>query len=173
MSSRPTVPVNIPENRLDPLHVFRFQVDFDTDPIGGGAASAVPLCSGAFSECTGLEATMEPKVIKEGGLNYGVNQRSGPVTFATVVLKRGMTKTRDLYKWFEMVGNGSYAYRLAATITMFDTTGKGILSWKLQKALPVKFKAADLSAKNSEIGVEELHLAHEGLSLIDVRISTL
>ena len=84
-----------------------------------------------------------------------------------------MTKTRDLYKWFEMVGNGSYAYRLAATITMFDTTGKGILSWKLQKALPVKFKAADLSAKNSEIGVEELHLAHEGLSLIDVRISTL
>ena len=67
MSSRPTVPANIPENRLDPLHVFRFQVDFDTDPIGGGAASAVPLCSGAFSECTGLEATMEPKVIKEGG----------------------------------------------------------------------------------------------------------
>jgi phage tail-like protein len=173
MSSTPTITENVAENRLYPLHVFRFQVDFDTDPIEGGGQSAVPLCSGAFSDCTGLEATMEPKVIKEGGRNYGVNQRSGPVTFATVVLKRGMTKTRDLYKWFEMVGNGGYAYRLAATITMFDTTGKGVLSWKLHKALPVKFKAADLNAKNTEIGIEELHLAHEGLSLDKPRIPNL
>jgi phage tail-like protein len=109
---------------------------------------------------------MEPKVIKEGGRNYGVVQRSGPVTFATVVLKRGMTPTRDAYKWFELVGNGSYAYRLAATVTMFDSAGNGVLSWKLEKALPVKFKAADLKATSTEIGVEELHLAHEGLSLL-------
>lgn len=157
---------DVKENQLDPLHVFRFQVDFETDPIGGGANTPVPLCSGAFSECNGLEATMEPKVIKEGGRNYGVVQRSGPVTFATVVLKRGMTATRDAYKWFELVGNGSYAYRLAATVTMLDSSGKGVLSWKLDKALPVKFKAADLNAKSTEIGIEELHLAHEGLRLL-------
>jgi hypothetical protein len=30
----------------------------------------------------------------------------------------------------------------------------------------VKFKATDLNAKGSEIGIEELHLAHEGLRLI-------
>jgi phage tail-like protein len=167
MSTSPILPPqNLPENRLDPLHVFRFQVDFETDAIGSSGGSPVVLCSGAFSECNGLEATMEPKVIKEGGRNYGVIQRSGPVTFATVILKRGMTKTRDLHHWFELVGNGSYGYRLAATITMFDTTGKGVLSWKLEKALPVKFKAADLNAKNTEIGIEELHLAHEGLVFI-------
>jgi phage tail-like protein len=166
------------ENQLAPWHVFRFQVDFETDPIppypatsgapapSSGATTPVPLCSGAFSECTGLEATMEPKVIKEGGRNYGVVQRSGPVTFATVILKRGMTTTRDAYKWFSLVGNGSYAYRLAATVTMFDALGKGLLSWKLEKALPVKFKAADLNAKSADIGIEELHLAHEGLSLL-------
>jgi phage tail-like protein len=157
---------NLSENQLLPWHVFSFQVDFDMDPIADGDSSPVPLCSGAFSECTGLEATMEPKVIKEGGRNYGVVQRSGPVTFATVVLKRGMTPTRDLYKWFEMVGNGSYSYRLAATITIFDGSGKGLLSWKLEKALPVKFKAADLNAKSTDVGIEELHLAHEGLSLL-------
>ena len=32
--------------------------------------------------------------------------------------------------------------------------------------MPVKFKAADLNAKGSEIGIEELHLAHEGLVLV-------
>jgi hypothetical protein len=30
----------------------------------------------------------------------------------------------------------------------------------------VKFKAADLNAKNTEVGIEELHLAHEGLTLL-------
>jgi phage tail-like protein len=109
---------------------------------------------------------MEVKVIKEGGRNYGVIQRSGPVSFATVVLKRGMTTTRDLYNWFELVGNGAYAYRLAATVTMFDHSGKGVLSWKLEKAIPVKFKAAELNAKSSEVGVEELQLAHEGLVML-------
>jgi len=43
--------------------------------------------AGRLRSATGLEATMEVKVIKEGGRNYGVIQRSGLVTFATVVLK--------------------------------------------------------------------------------------
>ena len=41
-----------------------------------------------------------------------------------------------------------------------------MLSWQLDNAIPVKFKAADLNAKNSEIGVEELHLAHEGMTML-------
>jgi phage tail-like protein len=150
-----------------PLHIFRFQIDFQTDPLDdSGGGSPVPLCSGAFSECTGLEATMEPKVIRAGGRNYGAAQRVGPVTFSTVILKRGMTTEKHLWTWFEMVTNGSYAYRLAAIITMFNTAGSGVLAWKLEKALPVKFKTADLNGKSTDIGIEELHLAHEGLTLI-------
>ena len=43
--------------------------------------------------------------------------------------------------------------------------GKPVLTWKLARALAIKFKAADLNARGREIGVEELHLAHEGLGL--------
>ena len=154
------------ENLLTPLLVFRFHVDFAVDPLVSGASGNVNLCSGAFSDCTGLEATMEPKVIKEGGRNHGPHQRAGQITWSTVVLKRGMTTTRDLWKWFELVGGGSYSYRLAATITMFDPQGAAVLAWKLEKAMPIKFKAADLNAKGTEVGVEELHLAHEGMSLL-------
>ncbi|MGA2410524.1 MAG: phage tail protein [Candidatus Binataceae bacterium] len=160
---------------LDPFHVFRFQVDFNTDPIGGGtAADNVPICRGAFAECSGLEATMEPKVIKEGGRNYGPVQRMGLVSFTTVVLKRGVTTAPDLFRWFELVGNGAYAYRLAATVTMFDASGTGVLSWKLEKALPIKFRAASFIAKSStDVGIEELHLAHEGLTLIPPKVTQL
>lgn len=152
-----------------PLHVFRFQVDFRDDWLKPDKTAAdVPLCSGAFAECTGLEATMEPKVIKEGGRNYGAIQRAGPVTFATVILKRGITRSRDLWTWYEMATRkGFYTYRLQVTITMFDQAGDGVRSWQLSRAMPIKFKAADFNAKATEVGIEELHLAHEGLTLLD------
>jgi phage tail-like protein len=161
------IPNDVKENSLYPLHVFRFHVEFQTDSLTTGGGDNIPLCDGAFSECTGLEASMEPKVIKEGGRNYGDAQRSGPVTFSTVILKRGMTTTRDLWKWFELVTrNNGYAYRLAAIVRMYNNQGEERLAWKLDKALPIKFKTADLNAKGTEVGIEELHLAHEGLSLV-------
>lgn len=157
---------DLPENQLSPLPVFRFHIRFKTATLNKPVGAEVPLCSGAFAECTGLEATMEPKVIKSGGVNYGAAQRAGPVTFATVILKRGMTSTRDLWLWFEMVAGGAYAYRLNAEIEMRDSANEPVLTWGLERALPVKFKAADLNARGTEVGIEELHLAHEGLRLI-------
>ena len=73
---------DLPENQLAPFHVFRFQVSFTRANLPGAQAkptSDVPLCSGAFAECTGLEATMEPKVIKVGGLELraGAARRAG------------------------------------------------------------------------------------------------
>ncbi len=155
------------ENRLYPIYPFRFQVDFEEQLIGAnGKGDEILLCSGAFAECTGFEATMEPKVIKEGGRNWGAVQRTGKTTFATLVLKRGMTSTRDLWAWYEFIGNGKYAHRLNVVVTMFDTAGAGMLAWKLDQALPIKFKAADMNARSSDVAIEELHLAHEGLSML-------
>lgn len=155
-----------------PLTLFRFQVDFErvslSDDSKKGAAA---VCSGAFSECTGLEATMEPTVIKAGGWNYGAPQRTGPVTFATVILKRGMTTSRDLWKWFSQINEaGKYAFRLNVTIRVAgpdeaDPEAGEALTIKLFRALPLKFKCADLSARATEVGIEELHLVHEGLSI--------
>lgn len=156
----------MPASEEIPLHVFRFHVSFRKQPLQGAASgSPVALCQGAFAECTGLEASMEPKVIAVGGQNYGAAQRAGPVTFATVVLKRGMTDTRDLWNWFRTVGGGGYAYRMQVEIEMRNAKDETQVTWLLRRAMPVKFKAADLNAKGNEIGIEELHLAHEGLVL--------
>jgi phage tail-like protein len=157
----------IAENLLAPLPVFRFHVSFKRDALAGAPSdTAVPLCSGAFSECTGLEATMEPKVIKSGGRNYGHAQRAGQVSFATVVLKRGITTTRDAFMWFQLVAGGKSAYRLSVQIEMRDRANKTVVTWGLRRAMPIKFKSSDLNAKGTEVGVEELHLAHEGLQLL-------
>lgn len=109
---------------------------------------------------------METKTIKAGGANYGAAQRVGPVTFATVILRRGMTTTRDLWKWFALISaQNKYAYRLDVAITMNDHRDRPVITYRLAKALPTKFKAADLNAKGQEVGIEEVHLVHEGLSV--------
>jgi phage tail-like protein len=148
-----------------PLHVFRFQVDFVTEDLNSGSASGPVTASGAFSECTGLEATMEPKVIKEGGMNYGVAQRAGPTSFATVVLKRGISTNGDLWSIFNGTTTGLYAPRMQVTINVFDIDGSAAIAWQLDRAMPIKYKFADLNARGGgEVGIEELHLVHEGLS---------
>jgi phage tail-like protein len=150
---------------ITPLHVFRFQVDFYSDSLTeGDDHEVIEVCSGAFSDCTGLEATMEPKAIKEGGSNFGTAQRAGPITFSTVVLKRGISTNRNLWQIFQSYGSGMIAPRLQVVISLLDGDGDPIMGWQLDRAMPVKFKFADLNAKGTEVGIEELHLVHEGLS---------
>jgi phage tail-like protein len=149
-----------------PLFTFRFDVAFFTTQLSGPGFDETPLGSGAFAECSGLEASMEPRTIKEGGNNDTPIQRAGPVSYATVVLKRGLTRSRDLWRAFEQTARGAYAQRLDCLITLNDAAGEPVMSWRLANALPVKFKAADFNARAGDIGVEELHLVHEGLYLV-------
>lgn len=154
----------MPADVITPLHVFRFRVDFRSDPLSNdGSHEVIDVCSGAFAECTGLEATMEPKIIKEGGRNYGTAIRAGVTTFAAVILKRGISTNKNLWQIFNAVSTGFFAPRLQVTIHLFDVDGTEVRAWRLDRALPVKFKFADLNARGAEVGIEELHLVHEGL----------
>jgi phage tail-like protein len=147
-----------------PLHVFRFRVEVTDDSLSQGPQGGSWEMS--FAECTGLEATMEPKVIKEGGRNYGNAQRAGGVTFATVVLKRGISTDDGSWQIFNAISSGVFAPRLQVTITLLDGNLQYIMAWQLAHAMPVKFKFADLNAKGTEVGIEELHFVHEGLSAV-------
>jgi phage tail-like protein len=147
-----------------PLHVFRFRVNVQSDSLKSGPEGSPMEMS--FAECTGLEATMEPKSIKEGGRNYGTAQRAGAVTFATVVLKRGVSEDRALWQIFNATTSGQFAPRLEVTISLLDGNMQQILGWRLAHAMPVKFKFADLNGKATEVGIEELHFVHEGLTAL-------
>lgn len=144
-----------------PLHIFRFRVEVSNDSLTSGPQGQPTVMD--FAECTGLEATMEPKTIKEGGRNYGAAQRTGAVTFATVVLKRGVSEDRGMWNIFNAAVSGQYAPRLRVTISMLDGDLNPLFGWQLAYAMPVKFKFADFNAKGTEVGIEELHFVHEGL----------
>jgi phage tail-like protein len=68
-----------------------------------------------------------------------------------------------LSRWFDLLASGHYAGRLTVAIELRDGQGGRLMSFRLLRALPVKFKAADLNARATEVGIEEVHLVHEGL----------
>jgi phage tail-like protein len=148
-----------------PFVAFRFQVSLTGSNLPAGLGPA-PLCGGAFSEVTGLEATMTPRTIREGGRNFGQIQRPGPTSFGTLSLKRGVTSQQDLWTWFNLVTNQEgFGRALNGKIDIYSGTSVAF-TWTLTNVLPVKFKAPDLSATATQVAIEELQLAFEDLQLV-------
>ncbi|NJD04916.1 MAG: phage tail protein [Methylococcaceae bacterium] len=187
------IPVPAGEDPSLPFPGFAFHVHFaPVDPNGGAGGGGTggfppfdgvaPEIAGGFSEVSGLEASMEAKVIKVGGRNYGPVQRAGPVSFATVVLKRGIIQSRYLWNWWALfagangAANGGWAAANRCDVfiaLMRESTAvtggkpvrerKAVIGWKLENAMPIKFRVGDLNARGTDILIEELHLVHEGL----------
>jgi len=165
------------EDPLAPFPGFAFFVAFNAATSGGFTpfGSTPGPITGGFSEVSGLEATMEPKVIKEGGRNYGPVQRPGQVSFSTVVLKRGVVRSRHLWAWWAMFAgadnsaNGGWGPPGRANVDILFIVGsQAVLGWELVNAMPVKFRVADLNARGGEVAIEEIHLVHEGLNTAQV-----
>ena len=179
------MPLSLPtgEDGRTPYANFAFHVS-----IEGVVGSFAPMDDikdatliGGFSEISGLEAMMEHKVIKIGGSNYGPQLRAGPVSFGTVIMKRGIVEARHLWRWWAMFAGADGATDARPTLenrgnvligliretrTSPDSGDRSIrLGWRLRNAMPVKFRVGDLNAKGSDVAVEELHLAHEGLEM--------
>jgi len=147
-----------------PFVPFQFQVSLTGSNLPSGLGPG-PLCGGSFSEALGLEATMSPRAIREGGRNFGQVQRPGPTAFGSLTLKRGITSQADLWTWFDLVANRERFGRLLnAAIDIYSGTDVAF-TWKLVNVLPVKFKAPDLNATATQVAIEELQLAFEQLSL--------
>jgi phage tail-like protein len=170
------MPIPVPQGQdaSTPLPGFAFHVHFAAD--GGGAfppfADLDTALTGGFSEVSGLEASMEAKAVKVGGRNHGAIQLPGPVSFATVVLKRGLVESRHLWRWWALftgadgAPNGDWRAVNRCTVTIAMLRGRDpVLGWKLLRAMPVKFRAGDLSARATDVAIEELHLVHEGLRM--------
>jgi len=157
-------PVNaLSATDVRPFTSFNFVVLIE---VKGVTNSGSQVCSAAFSECDGLEMTLEPKTIREGGRNTGPVHLSGPVSYGQLTLKRGMTSSFDLWNWFEkMARDDQTGYRTSATVVMRGADQKDQAIFQLTGCLPIKLKAPALNAKDGIVAVEEIQIAYESMSL--------
>ncbi len=144
---------------IQPFQAFNFSVEIAVDGV------APQVCSAAFSDCDGLEISIDAKTIREGGNNGRAIRLTGPTSYGTLTLKRGMTATFDLWEWVTAVQRNP-GLRAHAEVVLFaadrTTTRARFL---LERCVPIKLKAPTLNAKDGLIAVEELQVAYESLTL--------
>ena len=157
-----------------PFTAFRFSVQLEvSDPQSVGLTS--PLCDALFSECDGLEMTMEPKTVREGGNNLEQIHLPGPVSYGQLTLKRGMTANLDLWKWFNAAAGGlndadgqtdnKRGLTAQGLVTMRDGAGAPTLLFDLRGCLPVKIKGSALNGKDGQVALEELQVAYRSMNV--------
>jgi phage tail-like protein len=140
--------------------------------LGAGGGDGMHLGDGGFAECTGLEVEMDVQELLEGGRNDGVIRRVGRGKYQNIVLKRGMlfapgdTANDELWRWLQDVLAGVRPVARHDGIVEVLDVDDVVASWAFRRGLPQKISGPQLNARTGEVAIEELHIAHEGLTLV-------
>jgi phage tail-like protein len=161
-----TVPNSL-GNRIDPFRGFNFSVTMSDSTSALSlvfSVSTVPSV-GSFSECSGLETTLEVQDYPEGGNNGLIRRFPGRVSWGPLKLRRGIATNDELWKWhFDFVeGHGR---RRDGVITLMDEQQTPVKAWRFKRGLPVKWAGPSMNANQGQVVIEELEIGHEGLKLM-------
>jgi len=134
--------------RIEAHAAFRFAVQF------GGSEQAV------FTECTLPSLEVDVHEQKGGGYNKGVHLLPGPVKAGRITLKRGVTQSSELLKWYSDVasGNAQKAERNVSVI-MYDSEQNEVMRLDFSRAYPVKWAGPTFRTADSAVAIETLELA--------------
>ena len=146
-------------NPAYPFTAFNFAVEIKVDGV------AMQVVDAAFSECDGLEMTMDVKTIREGGNNGRQIRLTGPATMGTLSLKRGMTRNFELWDWMARMQTQP-GLRADAEVVLLAADGHTERArFILSRCVPAKLKAPPLNAKDGGVAIEEFQLAYESMVL--------
>lgn len=83
--------------------------------------------------------------------------------FETVVLRRALTRSTELYDWRRKIMSGK-GDRRPVTIHQLDSAGGAIVnSWRLDGAWPCRWSGPSFNAAGNDVAIEELELAYDDL----------
>lgn len=116
-----------------------------------------------FQGCKGLKTSAEVFEIEEGGLNDRVHRFAGPSSFEHVTLEVATSASGALADWRERCRRGDHDSRSSGAITLYDTDGQAVSRFELVGMWPVRWSGPSLDSGDSQLAVEELEIAHEGL----------
>ncbi len=134
-----------------PYGRFRYKVEIDG------------LQAGGFSEVTGFDASIDVMEYREGDMVQTPMKIPGLKKYGNITLKKGLADSKVLYDWMIEGVNGDVT-RKTITITLLSATESAVASWRVINAWPVKYTGPDFNATSSEVAVETLEIAHEGMT---------
>jgi phage tail-like protein len=164
-----TPPTNL---RFDPVLAFCFKVIIESPAPGLSDGQAY------FKSVGGLKYESEVVDYKEGGYNIGTRRLVGGAKWGNLVLKRGFTGPASgnaganallewRRQWLAVEKSGAKLARANGTIQQLNSKLDTVVAaWKFWNGWPCKWEIGELDASKSEIVIETLEIAHEGLEFI-------
>jgi phage tail-like protein len=164
-------------------------VRFDVSPAWKFYVEILGVIIAEFNECSGLSVEREVKRVREGGTNDFEWLLPGQITYGNIVLKRGITYNRELWRWFNygtldgqvwgvhsVPGAGTVINLLKMagvivpqgthmSIILGTVDGKKARHWDVIGAIPVKWTGPEMTAGSDQVAVESLEVAHQGIDL--------
>ncbi len=137
-------------SKRDPYLGFNFLVELDQIIVGG------------FSEVSGLQSEIKYDEYREGGVNKFVRKLPKCVEHSNIVLRRGITDSDELWKWYQDVVYGDFKRKLGSII-LRDRHGEECKRWDFLRAYPIKWIGPELKADSNSVAIESLELVHEGI----------
>lgn len=126
----------------------------------------------SFTECDGLSVQVKKDTLIEGGVNEQQRILLGPSEFSDITLKRGMSDDSVFWDWISPLleqrssNQKIEKHRRNVNILVFNQAGETMQCWTLIGAVPVGWKSPSLQADSSNVGIEELTIAYEGLKVV-------
>ena len=138
--------------RVDPYSSFDFLVEIDG------------ITRASFMEAGGLDSAIDVTEFREGAMNETMRKLPAKTKFSNITLKWGSADDHELYDWHrQWVKGDPAAKRKNGSIILLDRSGQEKIRWNFINAWPVKWTGPSLNAKNNDVSIEALELAHEGL----------
>ena len=139
-------------------YVFALQIKKD---------GSSPTEIGHFMECGGLKNACEVFEIQEGGMNSRVHKFPGQSKWENITLRTATTASNELFAWRDQFLNDNFGERkkYSGFIKIMDNDFEVIRVYEFVNAWPVSWEGPSLNSGGSEIAIETLELAHDGLYL--------
>jgi phage tail-like protein len=135
---------------VDPYTNYNFRIEIDQ------------ITRAAFQECSGFDSTIDIIEHREGGRNPTLSKLPGMTKYSNIVLKWGLTDDSQLYDWHRQIVDGEIV-RKNGSIVLLDRKGDEKVRWNFVRAWPSKYDGPDFNAEGTDVAIETLELAHEGI----------
>ncbi|MCP4662133.1 MAG: phage tail protein [bacterium] len=139
------------QRQLYPLPAYNFRVTVD------GAAMS-------FAEVSGIAVEHEAVTYRHG-LSFCEGEAINTFywdEFRSITLKRGTVlgpTPLALYQWLKAKDCRQL------DVSLCDETGTAVISWKIQRAVPVKLEAPTFDADTNDVSIDSLELKARGVAL--------
>ncbi|MEN0067247.1 MAG: phage tail protein [Myxococcota bacterium] len=119
-----------------------------------------------FQEFSGIKTSSEVFEIQEGGRNGATIKRPGQSKFENLVLKYATSASVDLLEWRDDFLQDRFVPR-NGSVSIINNRGDEVRRYNFTNAWPVSWEGPTLNSGSSDLAIETLEIAIEGLQIED------